>query len=100
MHLAWLLIAASLGWEGKVHFTHNPPRKSGGSEGAIHFSPGKVRLEEPTPSGMAAVIWDGKRLLLLLPAQKSFLEMPPAQAPLATAPPLSLEGMTEDGREI
>ena len=25
MHLAWLLIAASLAWEGKVHFTHNPP---------------------------------------------------------------------------
>src|SRR5256885_9175956 len=99
MHLAWLLVAASLGWEGKVHFTHNPPRKSGGSNGEIHFAPGRVRLEEPTPAGMAALIWDGKKLVLLFPEKKTFLEMPPAQAALATAPPLSLDGMTEAGRE-
>ena len=99
MHLKWLLIAASLGWEGKVHFTHNPPRKSGGSEGAIHFAPGRVRLEEPTPAGLAVVIWDGKKLVLLFPEKKTFMEMPAAQAALSTAPPLDLGGMTEAGRE-
>lgn len=100
MHPGWLLIAASLAWEGKVHFAHNPPRKSGGLDGSIHFTPGKVRVDEPTPAGPAAVIWDGKKVLLLLTEQKTFLELPPDQAAMATAPPLSLDGMEESGREI
>src|SRR3954466_14376893 len=100
MHLAWLLIAAAMAWDGKVHFTHDPPRKSGGSNGAIHFSPGKVRLEEPTPAGPAAVIWDGKKVLLVFLHNQTFLELPASQAPLSTAPPLGLDGMEEHGTEI
>ena len=99
MHLAWLLIAASVAWDAKVHFTHNPPRKSGGSEGAIHFAPGRVRVEEPTPAGPAVLIFDGRKVLLIFPEKKNVLEMTPDKAPLSTVPPLDLTGMTAKGRE-
>ena len=99
MPLLALLIAASAGWEGKVHFTHDPPRKSGGSEGAIHVSGGRVRIEEPTPAGLAVVIWDGKKLSLLFPDKRTWMELPAAQAAMATVPPLDLRGMTRAGTE-
>jgi len=35
-----------------------------------------------------------------VPDQKQFLELPKDQAPLATVPPLSLEGMTAAGTEV
>ena len=95
-----LLVALLIGWQANVHFTHDPPRKSGGSDGAIHVSGKKVRIEEPTPGGTTIVLFDGRKLWLLFPDQKQFLELPKDQAPLATVPPLSLEGMTAAGTEV
>jgi len=94
-----LLLLLVAGWQANVHFTHNPPRKSGGSDGAIHVSGNKVRIEEPTPGGTTIVIDDGRKLWLVFPGQKQFLELPRDQAPLATVPPLSLRGMHEVGKE-
>lgn len=95
-----LLLLLVAGWQANVHFTHNPPRKSGGSEGTIHVSGDKVRIEEPTPGGTTIVIFDGRKLRLVFPEQKEFLELPKDQAPLATVPPLSLEGMHKIGNEV
>ena len=94
------LLLALPGWEGKVHFQHNPPRKSGGSDGAVHFAAGRVRLEEPTPIGLTVILWDGKKLRLLFPEKKTYVELPPKDAPMATAPPLSLEGLYNAGSEV
>jgi hypothetical protein len=99
MALIAALLLALPGWEGKVHFQHNPPRKSGGSDGSIHFVQGRVRLEEPTPIGLTVVLWDGRRLLLLFPEKRTFVELPPVQAAMATAPPLSLRDMRKTGSE-
>jgi len=99
MTLIAALVLALAGWEGKVHFQHNPPRKSGGSEGAIHFAQGRVRLEEPTPIGLTVILWDGRHLRLLFPEKRTYLELPPADAPMATAPPLSLKGLYNSGSE-
>jgi len=93
-----LLIALS-GWEGKVHFTHDPPRKSGGSEGAIHVAGGRVRIEEPTPMGATVILAAGGKVRLLFPERKQFMEVDPSQSALATVPPLSLEGMQQVGEE-
>ena len=95
-----LLLALLAGWQAAVHFTHNPPRKSGGSDGAIHVSGSKVRIEEPTPGGFTVVIFDGRKLWLLFPEKKQFLELPKDQAALATVPPLSLSGMQATGSEV
>ena len=94
-----LLLIALLGWQAAVHFTHDPPRKSGGSDGAIHVAGSRVRIEEPTPAGETVVIFDGRRVLLLFPAQKEYLELPASDAPLATVPPLSTRGMKAVGEE-
>ncbi len=99
MALLIALLLAAPGWEGKVHFQHNPPRKSGGSEGAIHYSQGRVRLEEPTPLGLVVILWNGKSLRLLFPERKTYREFPGEQAALATAPPVSLRKMRKIGRE-
>jgi hypothetical protein len=99
MALFALLIAASSGWEAQVHFTHDPPRKSGGSDGAIHVSGSRVRLEEPTPAGLAVILSGGGKTTVVFPAIKQFLEVDPGQAALATVPPLSLAGMREVGAE-
>lgn len=99
MALICAVLLALSGWEGKVHFQHNPPRKSGGSDGAVHFAQGRVRLEEPTPIGLTVILWDGRHLRLLFPEKKTYLELPPAEAPLSTAPPLSLEGLDRAGAE-
>ena len=90
-----LLLALLIGWQAKVHFTHDPPRKSGVSDGAIHVSGSKVRIDE----GEIVVLFDGRKLLLLFPAQKQFLELPASDAPMATVPPLSLKGMKPVGAE-
>ncbi|MGZ6143036.1 MAG: hypothetical protein ACXWLM_06840 [Myxococcales bacterium] len=94
-----LLFALLIGWQATVHFTHDPPRKSGGSEGEIHVAGARVRLEEPAPGGQTVVIFDGRRLYLLFPAQKQYLELPGSDAPLATVPPSSLAGMKVVGEE-
>lgn len=94
-----LLIAASTGWEAKVHFTHDPPRKSGGSEGAIHLSGSSVRIEEPTALGPAVILSVAGKVRLLFPESRQYLEIDPAQAALATVPPLSLRGMKPVGEE-
>ena len=94
------LLLAAPGWEGKVHFQHNPPRKSGGSEGAIHFSRGRVRLEEPTPQGLMVILWDGWSLRILFPERKKYLRLSRELAAQATAPPLNLRKMRKIGREV
>ena len=40
-----LLVALLIGWQANVHFTHDPPRKSGGSDGAIHVFYGMPQAE-------------------------------------------------------
>jgi hypothetical protein len=94
-----LLIAALAGWEGKVHFTHDPPRKSGGADGAIHVALGRVRIEEPTPAGLTVILSAGGKVRLLFPERKQFMEVDPDQAALATVPPLSLQGLERTGEE-
>ena len=99
MLLFALLIALGNGWEAKVHFTHDPPRKSGGAEGSIHVGSGKVRIEEPTPMGETVIVAAEGKVRLLFPETKQFMEIDPAQAALATVPPLSLAGMKQVGEE-
>ena len=99
MMLFALLIALGNGWEAKVHFTHDPPRKSGGAEGAIHLDGGRVRIEEPTPMGATVILAADGKVRLLFPETKQFMEIDPAQAALATVPPLSLAGMKQVGEE-
>ena len=99
MMLFALLIALGNGWEAKVHFTHDPPRRSGGAEGRIHFEGGRVRIEEPTPLGATVILAADGKVRLLFPETKQFLEIDPAQTALATVPPLSLEGMEKAGEE-
>jgi hypothetical protein len=91
--------ARSSGWEGKVHFTHDPPRKSGGADGAIHVSGAKVRIEEPTPVGLTVILSADGKLRLLFPERKQFMEVDAEQAALATVPPLSLAGLQRAGTE-
>ena len=59
-----------------------------------------MRLEEPTPIGLTVILWDGKRLRLLFPERRTYLELPPRQAALATAPPLNLYKMSKTGTEV
>ena len=99
MMLLALLIALGNGWEAKVHFTHDPPRKSGGADGAIHLDGGRVRIEEPTPLGATVILAADGKVRLLFPETKQFMEVDPAQAALATVPPLSLEGLQKVGEE-
>jgi hypothetical protein len=95
-----LCLAARADWEGKVRFTHDPPRKAGGSEGAIHAAKGRVRVEEPTPLGRTVLLFDGRRLRVLFPERKQFSELDAKLAPAATVPPLSLKGMQKVGAEV
>ena len=99
MLLLALLLALGNGWEAKVRFTHDPPRRSGGAEGAIHLDGARVRIEEPTPAGLTVILAAGGKVRLLFPETKQFLEIDPAQAALATVPPLSLEGLRQVGEE-
>src|SRR5713226_2904788 len=85
--------ARSSGWEGKVHFTHDPPRKSGGADGAIHVSGARVRIEEPTPVGLTVILSADRKLRLLFPERKQFMEVDATEAALATVPPLSFAGL-------
>ena len=98
--LVSLSLSARADWEGKLRFTHDPPRKGGGSDGAIHVKKGKVRIEEPTPLGPTVLLSDGKSLRLLLPEKKQVLELDAALGAAATVPPLSLKGMKEVGQEV
>jgi hypothetical protein len=91
--------ARSSGWEGKVHFTHDPPRKSGGSEGAIHVSGRRVRVEEPTPIGLTVILSADGKVRLLFPERRQLMEIDAEQAALATVPPLSLKGLQRAGAE-
>ena len=90
-----LLLLLAIGWQANVHFTHDPPRKSGPSEGEIHVSGDRVRIDE----GSIVVVFDGRRLALLFPDRKRYLELPAGDAALATVPPLSLKGMEAKGEE-
>ena len=94
-----LALLLAVGWQAAVHFTHNPPRKSGGSEGVLHVDGAKVRIEEPTPGGTTVVLFDGRKVWLLFPEKKQFVELPKEQAALATVPPLSVADMRAVGTE-
>jgi hypothetical protein len=93
------LFIALAGWDGKVHFTHDPPRKSGGSDGAIHVAGNRVRIEEPTPMGDTVILYAEGKTRILFPAQRQFIEIDPADAALATVPPTSLAEMERTGEE-
>src|SRR3954468_6323800 len=92
---ALVLAAAALAqtpWEGRLRFTHDPPRAGAAEGGAIHVKGRKVRIEEPTAGGTLVILFDGARLRLLRPERKTYVELPAAQAPYATVPPASLRG--------
>jgi hypothetical protein len=95
-----VLLAIALSWEARVHFTFDPPRKGGSSEGAIHVQGKKVRIEEDSPFGPLVILFDGEHLRMLRPDKKTYFELPAAEAPYATVPPSSLEGMTKVGKEM
>jgi hypothetical protein len=98
--LAVLLQAAALAqtpWEAKLRFTHDPPRKDGAPDGSIHVKGKKVRIEEATSGGTLVIVFDGVHLRLLRPERKTYVELPAAQAPYATVPPASLEGLRKVG---
>ena len=91
-----LLLLLAIGWQAHVHFTHDPPRKSGTSEGEIHVSGSRVRIDE----GQIVVVFDGRKLALLFPDRKQYLELPASDAALATVPPLSTKGMEPKAEEV
>jgi hypothetical protein len=86
-----VLLAISLSWEARIHFTFDPPRKGGSSEGAIHVQGRKVRIEEDSPVGPLVILFDGEHLRMLRPDKKTYFELPAAEAPWATVPPTSFE---------
>ncbi len=95
--MLWLTLA--IAWQAAAHFTHDPPRKSGASEGAIHVRGEAVRVEEPTPLGLTAIVKARGRTTLIFPERKQYLEVDPSQAALAAVPPTSLKGMKQVGEE-
>jgi hypothetical protein len=98
--VAVLLQVAALAqtpWEGKLLFTHDPPRKTGTPDGSIHVDGRKVRIEEATPAGRLVIVFDGEHLRLLRPDRKTYVELPKAQAPYLTVPPASLTGLRKVG---
>ena len=66
-------------WEGKVHFTFDPPRPGmgPGSDGTIHMKQGKVRIEQQAPMGKMAIIFDfkSKKLDMLMLEKKQYMEI-------------------------
>jgi hypothetical protein len=95
--LMQLAALAQSPWEGKLLFTHDPPRKAGAPDGAIHVKGKKVRIEESTPAGSLVIVFDGAHLRLLRPERKTYVELPAEQAPYLTVPPPSLEGLRKVG---
>jgi hypothetical protein len=95
----FLLLAAlaQTPWEGKLLFTHEPARQGATPDGAIHVKGRKVRIEQATQGGPLVILFDGARLLLLRPDRKTFTELPASQAPYATVPPPSLDGLHKVG---
>ena len=98
--LVFLLLAAlaQTPWEAGLRFTHDPPRRGGAPDGSIHVKGEKVRIEESTPGGTLVILYDGAHLRLLRPERKTWTELPKEQAPYATVPPASLEGLRKIGR--
>src|ERR1700750_1317050 len=84
-------------WEGKLLFTHEPARKGAAPDGAIHVKGKKVRIEQATQGGPLVILFDGERLFLLRPDRKTATELPASQAPYATVPPPSREGLRKVG---
>jgi hypothetical protein len=98
--LALLLEAAALAqtpWEGKLSFTHEPARAGGAPDGRIHVKGKKVRIEQTAQGGPLVILFDGAKLFLLRPDRKTATELPAAQAPYATVPPASLDGLHKVG---
>jgi hypothetical protein len=99
-------------WEGKVHFTFDPPRPGMGpqSEGTIHMKGGKVRIDQEAPMGKMAIIFDfkSKKLAMLMLDRKQYMEMDRSLS-AATVPPvcesakatdcLAAEGFRKTGTE-
>jgi hypothetical protein len=89
------LLSMALSWEARVHFTHDPPRKGGSSDGAIHVQGKKVRIEEDSQIGPLVILFDGEHLRMLRPDKKTYFELPAGDAPYATVPPTSFEGLAQ-----
>jgi hypothetical protein len=94
------LLAISLSWEAGIHFTYDPPRKGGSSEGAIHVSGRKVRIEQPSPIGPLVTIFDGRKLWMLRPDKQTYFELPASEAPYAIVPPTTRDGMKQLGPQL
>jgi hypothetical protein len=97
-----LILAAALAqtpWEAALRFSHEPARKDASPDGSIHVKGKKVRIEEATASGPLVIVFDGARVFLLRPDQKIYVELPKEEAPYATVPPASLEGMRKVGSD-
>lgn len=99
--LAFFLVAAlaQTPWEAALRFSHEPARKNASPDGSIHVKGEKVRIEEATASGPLVIVFDGAHVFLLRPAQKVFVELPKEEAPYATVPPSSLQGLRKVGTE-
>src|SRR5881397_2960661 len=82
-------------WEGKVHFTFDPPRPGQGpnAEGTIHMKQGKVRIDQQGPMGNMAILFDfkTKKLAMLMLDRKKYMEMDRSLAS-ATVPPVCESG--------
>src|SRR5438093_10910905 len=85
-------------WEGKVHFTFDPPRPGQGPEadGTIHMKQGKVRIEQQGPMGKMAILFDFKtrKLSMLMLDRKKYMEMDQSLR-AATLPPVCEAGKVD-----
>jgi hypothetical protein len=98
--LAILVSFPALGdWEGKVRFTFDPPRgaQEPTSDGSIHMKGGKVRVDQQSPMGKVAVVFDfkTKKLVMLMPDRKKYMEMDRSLT-AATIPPVCDAGKAVD----
>src|SRR5438477_3774891 len=82
-------------WEGKVHFTFDPPRpgQGPGADGTIHMKQGKVRIDQQGPMGKMAILFDlkTKKLDMLMLDRKKYMEMDRSLM-AATVPPVCQSG--------
>jgi hypothetical protein len=99
--LVFFLVAAlaQTPWEAALRFSHEPARSGASPDGSLHVKGKKVRIEEATASGPLVIVFDGAHVFLLRPDQKIYVELPKEEAPYATVPPASLQGLRKVGTE-
>jgi hypothetical protein len=99
--LVFFLVAAlaQTPWEAALRFSHEPARSGASPDGSLHVKGKKVRIEEATASGPLVIVFDGAHVFLLRPDQKIYVELPKEEAPYATVPPASLQGLRKVGKD-